>query len=476
MSTGLRLSGLGIRHAGQKVLDDVSLDIRAGESLCLVGASGGGKSLIAAAVAGMLPACMAAVGQVHLGGEVRQASDHHGLRALWNRELCLLPQEPAAALAPLLRAIDQIRLDRPRLSLPAALQVLSRFGLDRRAAGRFPGELSGGMAQRLLAALVARSEAGVLIVDEPTKGLDPSRRADIAAMLESLRAAGRALLVITHDLDLVRALGGCLGVLDDGSIAENGPTEQLLASPQSRFLRACLAAEPRHWRINRKMEFGDSVAVADQLVIARKQRKLAGPLSFNLKQGQITAMLGASGVGKTTLGDTLLGLERAAAGEVSWFSRRLDPPLRRSFRRRFQKLHQDPTTVFPANRTFGDGLEDLHRLMGDGVALRSDALLEQLRVSRDLLARRPGEVSGGEAQRLALVRLLAVQPALLVADEPCSRLDMPTQAETLLLLRSLADETELSVLLITHDKPAAAALADKQLVIAAAGRFAVETE
>jgi peptide/nickel transport system ATP-binding protein len=465
MSGGLRLLGLSLRHAGQRVLDDVSLEIRQGESLCLVGASGGGKSLIAAAIAGLLPACMQATGQVHLGGEVRQAADQAGLRSLWHRQSCLLPQEPSAALAPLLRAVDQVRLDPPRLSRPAAREFLARFGLDRTAARRLPAELSGGMAQRLLSALVARSQAGLLIVDEPTKGLDPSRRADIVAMLVALREAGRALLVITHDLDVVRALGGRLAVLDGGAIAEAGPSETRLAAPHSRFLRACLAAEPAHWRITRKAAFGDIVAAADSLVIARDRRTLAGPLALSLKQGQITALLGASGVGKTTLGDTLLGLERAAAGQIRWFGRPLDRLTRRSFRQRFQKLHQDPTAVFPATRTFGDGLADLHRLTGGDVAARTDTLLEHLRVSRDLLARRPGEVSGGEAQRLALVRLLAVRPALLVADEPSSRLDLPTQAETMLLLRTLADETQLSVLLITHDENAAAAIADHRLAL-----------
>jgi len=466
MNAGLRLLGLSLRHEAQKVLDDVSFEIREGESLCLIGASGGGKSLIAAAIAGLLPACMDAAGQVHLGGEVRQTADQTGLRSLWHRHLCLLPQEPAAALAPLLRAADQLRLSPPRLSSPAALAFLSRFGLDSAAARRLPAELSGGMAQRLLSALVARSHAGVLIVDEPTKGLDPPRKADVIAMLRALCEAGRALLVITHDLDVVRAVGGRLAVLEDGGITETGPSETLLASPRAPFLRACLAAEPQHWPMTRKAAFGHTVAEADQLIIARQRKRLAGPLTLDLKQGQITALLGASGVGKTTLGDTLLGLERAAAGRIRWFNRPLDRLTRRSLRQRFQKLHQDPTTVFPPRRTYGEAMADLHRLTaGSEATARAYALLEQLRVPRDLLGRRPGEVSGGEAQRLALARLLALQPALLVADEPSSRLDMPRQAETLLLLRKLADETDLSVLLITHDTTAAAAIADQSLLL-----------
>ena len=143
MRDGLRLTGLGVDHAGERFLDDISLEIRPGESLCLIGASGGGKSLIAAAIAGLLPACMAARGAVHLGGEMRQAGDQAGLRALWDRQLCLLPQEPLAALAPLLRAEDQVRLGPPALSRSAARDWLARFGLDRRGGPALAGGIVG---------------------------------------------------------------------------------------------------------------------------------------------------------------------------------------------------------------------------------------------------------------------------------------------------------------------------------------------
>jgi peptide/nickel transport system ATP-binding protein len=316
--------------------------------------------------------------------------------------------------------------------------------------------------------LVARSQAGLLIVDEPTKGLDVARRAEIVAMLAGLRDAGRAVLVITHDLELVRGLGGQLAVLEGGEITEVGVVANLLATPRSRFLLDCLDAEPARWGGSGKATFGATVASADRLVVARGRRRLAGPVSLDLRQGGITALLGASGVGKTTLGDTLLGLEPVAEGQVHWLGETLDRRARRRLRPRFQKLHQDPTSVFPARRTFGDGLADLSKLAGAGdVAGRVKLLLEQLRVSPDLLSRRPGEVSGGEAQRLALARLLAVRPALLVADEPGSRLDMPTQAETMRLLRSIADDAGLAVLLITHDTKAANAIADHRLSLEA---------
>jgi peptide/nickel transport system ATP-binding protein len=155
----------------------------------------------------------------------------------------------------------------------------------------------------------------------------------------------------------------------------------------------------------------------------------------------MTALLGPSGAGKTTLGDTLLGLLPPVAGRVIWLGRRLDRKTGRELRPRFQKLHQDPASVFASDRSFGDSLNDLHRLAnGDNMARRVPGLLDRLGVPARLLDRRPGAVSGGEAQRLALARVLATRPAFLVADEPASRLDPPVQATALRLLRSLADQ------------------------------------
>ena len=455
----MRLRGLTLHHDGRAILRDVCLDLRAGESLCLLGASGSGKSLLAAAIMGLLPACMAASGSIELDGVERAAGDAAGLRALWHTRTCLLPQEPMAALAPLLRAEAQVRLTRNGVT--GARAWLARFGLDDAAARRLPHELSGGMAQRLLAALAARSAAGLLIADEPTKGLDPARRADIVALLAGLRDAGRALLVITHDLAVARALGGCVAVLEEGRIAELGTARRVLAAPASRFARACVAADPAGWAVRRPVSGGACVASGHGLVLARARRRIAGPVELHAREGTVTALLGPSGGGKTTLGDTLLGLAPPLEGRVAWFDRPLGRSVLRALRPRFQKLHQDPTTVFPPGRRFTDSLADLRRLRdGTTAARRMSALLDRLHIPAALLDRRPDEVSGGEAQRLALARVLALRPALLVADEPSSRLDLAVQAEVLTVLRGLADADGLSVLLVTHDAAVARGLAD----------------
>jgi peptide/nickel transport system ATP-binding protein len=468
--SALRLHGLGIRHDGQQVVRDISLRIDQGESLCLIGASGCGKSLIAAALAGLLPDCMSANGRIELHDRTVTAADQIAVRALWHSHTCLLPQEPTEALAPLLRAVDQVRLAPPRIRWAEAVTWLARFGLDRDAARRMPFALSGGMAQRLLASLAMRTGSRVLIVDEPTKGLDEPRRAELTNLLVRLRDAGRALLVITHDLDVVRALGGKIAVLEDGTLTEQGDVAQVLKAPRSAFAQACLAADPSRWAAAPPRQPGSVVADVEGLVIGHGRQRLAGPLAFPFAAGTMTALLGPSGVGKTTLGDTLLGLLPPIAGRINWLGRLLDRRTGQELRARFQKLHQDPASVFPPGRSFGDSLNDLRRLSKGPELVRGlPALLDRLGVPARLLDRRPGAVSGGEAQRLALARVLAARPAFLVADEPSSRLDPPVQATALRLLRSLVDEEGLAVLLITHDHTVAGAMTESLVTLSTGG-------
>ena len=464
--SGLRVDGLAIRHDGKPVLRDVSLRVEAGESLCLIGASGGGKSLIASAVAGLLPGCMGAVGRITVHDRSMAAANQAALHALWHSHVCLLPQEPTSALAPLLRALDQVRLAPPRQSRAEAIAWLGRFGLDREAARCMPFELSGGMAQRLLASLAMRTGSRVLVADEPTKGLDGERRDDLIDLLRRLRDSGRALLVISHDMDVVRALDGQVAVLEDGVIAEQGSTTQVLTAPRSAFAKACVAADPGRWDTRAVSCAGSVVAEGQALVIGRGRTRLAGPLGITLSAGRVTGLLGRSGSGKTTLGDTLLGLLRPAGGQVHWLGRRLDRGTLRAYRPRFQKLHQDPTTVFAAARTVGSSLADLGRLPGNADIMRTlPALLGQLGIAPELLERRPGELSGGELQRLALARVLMARPAMLVADEPSSRLDPPVQAAALHLLRGLADTQGMAILLVTHDRAVAQAMADDTVAL-----------
>ena len=251
----LVVEGLGIQVRGKALLRDISFALHAGEALTLVGESGAGKSLLAQAIMGNLPPALQATGQITLDGTTTRAQDAAARRALWGRKLALLPQEPSLALNPLARVAPQLaevyRLlhqQPPSAASAQAEQVLGAAGLGG-AGSHYPWQLSGGMAQRAVAAITLAGGAPVLMVDEPTKGLDPEACAQVAALLMAAQTQGQGLLTITHDLELAAHLGGRIAVLRHGCIVEQGPATEVLQAPRHPYTRALLAAidhEPSH--------------------------------------------------------------------------------------------------------------------------------------------------------------------------------------------------------------------------------------
>jgi peptide/nickel transport system ATP-binding protein len=479
----LVLSGLTIRDRnGTALVGDVDLTLEAGSVLLLIGETGSGKSLIAQAVMGLLPAGFSASGSIAINGHAPVEASQAGLlRLLWSRETLLLPQEPRAALDPTMRIAPQLWDAGARDGAArhgeaghglTTQEALVAVDLPPRVSRAFPAELSGGMAQRVLVASALVGRAPLVVADEPTKGLDAARVAQSASLLASLGGAGRALLVITHDVALARALGGQLAVLRDGRIVEQGPAETVFAAPDHPYTRAWLAADPSTWRpCLRCCDLEAPVLSAHGLSFGfSRAEPLFSGVDVHIPPGGILGLTGRSGCGKTTLGNILLGLQPPLAGAVNWQG--VDPYRDRAgarrLRQRYQKLHQDPASVFLPGRSFARQFADLAEVV-PGLALDEalPPLLERLRLDRKLLARRPGEVSGGEAQRLALARILLLKPALIVADEPTSRLDPLVQRETIALLAEIVASESLGLVLISHDRALLAATADEVLDIGA---------
>jgi ABC-type glutathione transport system ATPase component len=456
-------------HAGQiTLLQGASLSLQAGQRLTVVGESGAGKSLLAQAIMGTLPVPLQASGSIRIQGLAT-----NGLRettlSLWGKTITMLPQEPWTALNPLMRMQAQVaeaahfsRSLAWQAARDTALAHMQQLGIAP-AAHKWLHQISGGMAQRVGVATSAVSGAQLLIADEPTKGLDPSSKAQVAELLLSTQAAGQALLTITHDLALAALLGGQLLVLQGGRVVESGLVQEVLAAPQHPYTRELLAAQPHHWP---RLYSQASASAASQTVVhgtglAKRfgTQQLFENLSLKLQRGQVMSVSGASGCGKTTLGNILLGLVNADSGQVQ---RSAHP------RWKFQKLYQDPPSAFAPTRRLRDALQDLVQLHGlDSVRCtqRIEHLLQSLSLEPALLDRLPSQVSGGELQRVALLRLLLLEPVFIFADEPTSRLDVITQFETMKLLVAHAQSQDCGLLLVTHDQDIARACASQSLAL-----------
>lgn len=438
-------------HAPQArtLLEACSFALNAGERLTMVGESGAGKSLLAQAIMGTLPAALQARGSIRIKG-VSTNGQRELTQALWGHGVMMLPQEPWSALNPLMRMQGQVaeaaRYARG-LSWPqaqdAAISRLESLGLGH-AAQQWLHQISGGMAQRVGVACASIAHAQLLIADEPTKGLDSRACWQVAQLLMAAQADGQALLTITHDLDLALQLGGQIAVLRRGRILEQGPAKQVLLEPQHAYTRELVAAQPRYWPAYPFASRADAPPLLQAQGLTKRfgPRTLFDAMDLTLREGEVVAVSGPSGCGKTTLGNVLLGVVQADAGHVqrptnlpSW---------------KFQKLYQDPPAAFSPFRTLGQALEDvgrLHRLPDSGQA----RWMQALGLDVGLLARLPHEVSGGELQRFALLRIMLLQPAFIFADEPSSRLDPITQRNTMQVLCEIAAQSGCSVLLVSHD-------------------------
>jgi len=465
--TFLDLRNLSVWSGSTALVRDASLRLEASQSFTLLGETGSGKSLLAQAIMGNLPAGLRASGSVAVFGEATPVNEPTRRRRLWGRSLALLPQEPWLALDPTMRVLSQVAESYHKVSrVPGgAKSARERACSDFASLGlagaewKLPGALSGGMAQRTAFAAVRAGGARLLIVDEPTKGLDAGLRNSVVSMLKQVVDTGGAVLTITHDVAAARLMGGIIAVMLDGEIVEQGPADQVMVQPRHDYTRKLLAADPQAWATRAVPSPGGPVLTASGLSKRFGKQQIFANIDIGIAAGERVAVVGPSGSGKTTLGGILLGLIPPDSGTVS---RQLGVPAWK-----YQKLYQDPIAAFAPRVTLRTSLRDLaaaHGLRWADV----ETWMERMRLRAPLLDRRPNQVSSGELQRFAMLRALLLQPVLLVADEPTSRLDPITQQETIDLLTESLAKSGCSLVLVTHDPAIAGNVASRVVTLNAA--------
>ncbi|GGK90062.1 ABC transporter ATP-binding protein [Planomonospora parontospora subsp. parontospora] len=448
------VDGLTVAVPGRTLLDGVGLTLPAAETLALVGASGSGKTTTALALLGEYPPGARVTGRVSVAGrEVTPAQPPPP------GTVAFIPQHPSAVLNPVLRIGTVLR------------QVAARHGGDVRDAlhrarlpgdraflRRFPHQLSGGQQQRLVLAHALLTGPSVIVADEPTTGQDAVTRAEVAAELSGL---GVAVVLLSHDLDLVRELADRVVVLKDGRVVESGPA--VLDAPRSDYARALVTARPRAAAARRDLR-----AEPPLLQVAGLGTEVLREVDLDAARGERLAVVGRSGSGKTTLARCIAGLRSWTSGTVRLAGR----PLPRSPRRRgradlarVQYVFQDARASFDPRRAVVEQVaRTAVRLRGrTAPAAREEAFasLASLGLDHQAALRRPDTLSGGELQRAALARALLARPDVLICDEITSGLDPVTQAEALDLLTGL----DLTLIVISHDLPVAARIADRVAVV-----------
>ena len=474
-------------------VNGVSLDLVAGEIVCVVGESGSGKSMCAHALMGLLPDTVRTeTGSILVEGRDLLTLDDDGWRDMRGRHIAMVFQEPMTALNPLMRIGDQITEMFEAHDLfgsgerkARALGLVREVGLPdpERIMRAYPHQLSGGQRQRAMIAMALALEPTVLVADEPTTALDVTTQAQILKLIRDLqRRRGMAVMFITHDFGVVADIADRVVVLRHGQVVEQGTAAEVLTNPQHAYTKALLAAVPSMQPPVRASLDGRAKAVEvvglDKTYVTsggwfRPDRRVqaANAVTFDILQGETLGLVGESGSGKSSVARLVVRLLEAdrgtvRVGDVDLTS--LKGQALREQRHRIQMIFQDPYASLNPRRKVG-------QIISDGpIARGADAKVAMQRV-RDLLGmvgldagaidRYPHEFSGGQRQRIGMARALALDPDIIVADEAVSALDVSVQAQVLALLENLKTRLGLSMLFITHDLRVAAQICDRIAVM-----------
>jgi microcin C transport system ATP-binding protein len=483
-------SGGNITHA----VKNISFDVGQGETVALVGESGSGKTVTALSILRLLPypAASHPSGAIEFQGENLMKLPSEALRRIRGDKISMIFQEPMTSLNPLHMIEDQVgevlKIHRGlsgRAAKARVIDLLNRVGIEdpESRLASYPHQLSGGQRQRVMIAMALANEPDLLIADEPTTALDVTIQAQILQLLLDLKSEfNMAMLLITHNLGIVRKMADRVCVMNNGEIVEQSSTRQLFAAPQHAYTKHLLAAEPK-----------GSPPIADEtapVVLEAKDLRVWFPIKrgflrqtvghikavdgidLAVREGQTLGVVGESGSGKTTLGLALLRLI-SSDGPIVYLGNRidgLDSKHMRPFRRDMQIVFQDPYGSLSPRLSIGQIIEEgllTQRPQPEPEERRQRVAraLREVGLDPAMLDRYPHEFSGGQRQRIAIARALVLEPKFLILDEPTSALDVSVQAQIVDLLRDLQERHKLAYLFISHDLKVVRALANEVIVL-----------
>ncbi|WPB55149.1 ABC transporter ATP-binding protein [Xylophilus sp. GOD-11R] len=492
MKPVLEIKGLDIRlpKGGDRELavKGANLSLMPGQTLCVVGESGSGKSMIANSIMGLLPRphVEPVAGSILFDGQDLLKLDENQLRTLRGRRMGMVFQEPMTALNPVMRIGDQIaEVFDAHIDLSAAekrariVAALADVGLPEPEVliDSYPFRLSGGQRQRVIIACALAMEPALLICDEPTTALDVTTQAQILKLIRELQQRkGTAVLFITHDFGVVSEIADHVVVMQTGIAVEAGPAAQVLSNPRHDYTKKLIAAIPQGTMrepeganaepfVLQVQDLHKTYVTGGSLFKPGRRVHACNGLNFELRRGQTLGIVGESGSGKSTVGRCIVGLNPFDSGRIMFKGKTLasGAAFREQSRGKIQMVFQDPYASLNPRHRIGAAIAQGPIAQGVPKAeamARAVELLQLVGLGPEAADRFPHQFSGGQRQRIGIARALAMEPELLVADEPVSALDVSVQAQVLKLFAEVRERFQLAMVFITHDLRVAGEMCD----------------